>query len=65
MEPHWEVQSVLFTPERIKVLPNCGSPEKGSFKRPYRQKSAKHLFTPASGMLKIFFFKENDASFGL
>lgn len=33
MEPHGEMQSVLFTPERIKVLPNCGSPEKAGLKK--------------------------------
>lgn len=27
METHWEVQCVLFTPERIEVLPHRGSPE--------------------------------------
>lgn len=26
VEPHGEVQSVLFTPKRIKVLPHCCSP---------------------------------------
>lgn len=30
MKPHWEMQRVFFTPERIKVLPHCGRPEKRS-----------------------------------
>ncbi len=26
VEPHWEVQRVLFAPKRIEVLPHCGGP---------------------------------------
>lgn len=28
VESHWEVECVLFTPERIKVLPHRGCPKK-------------------------------------
>lgn len=37
MEPHREVQRVLFTPERIQVLPHRGSPEQRGSNRPYTE----------------------------